>query len=438
MQAQRVLPALAIAALALTALAAPASAAGTTRWVDDDGRAGPAGCAGNGVAKKTIQAAVNAAKAGDTVIVCPGEYTESVTVGAAKDGLSIVGATFWSAKIIQPDDETGSGSYLLGIRPGAKNVLVRGLVFVAKAPQGDPAGQVNSCWLDAAITVQGTDATILSNRINGRGFTSGPCGYETGIRVGAGIGIAGTAPAPSATVSHNAVRDFYGQGITAVGEGVTATIERNSIRYWHLDEPIRQPVAASGRRSSVRWNLGTSPAGPGRSGAGIALGQGAGGTIYGNEVSSGPNAGANLAGASLTPLLGAAITIQRPDPTLISQNTIHRAYAGIALVDARGTKVRANVVTDAFYGILLAGVQNAGIRNNQVGPGFFGITIEQGLQPVGLPESSGNRVISNTSLGNQIVDCNDDTIGSGTAGTANTWSSNTGLTSDPSGLCTIL
>lgn len=437
MRAQRVLPALAIAALALTALAAPASAAATTRWVDDDGRAGPGGCTGNGSAKTTIQAAVNAAKAGDTVIVCPGEYTESVTVGAAKDGLSIVGATFWTARIIQPDDAVGEGSYLLGIKPGANNVLVRGLVFVAKAPGLTPQGQI-SCWLDAAIVAQGKNATILSNRINGRGFTSGPCGYETGIRVGAPIGIAGTAPAPSATISHNAVRDFYGQAISAVGDGVEATIERNSIRYWHLDESIRRPVAASGRRSAVRWNLATGPAGPGRSAFGIALGLGASGTIYGNEVSSGPNAGFGLAGTTLTPLLGQAITTQQPGPLLISQNTVHRAFGGITLTSAVGVKLRANVVTDAYYGIALTDVQGSGIRNNQVGPGVYGITIDAMLQGAGpLSTSQGNRVQYNTSLGNIAIDCLDETSGSGTGGTANTWAFNTGLSSNPADLCTI-
>lgn len=436
MRAHRVLPALAIAALAVTALGGPASAAGTTHWVDDDGRAGPAGCGGNGAAKKTIQAAVNAAHAGDTVVVCPGEYTESVTVGAAKDGLSIVGATYWTAKIIQPDGETGAGSYLLGIQPGARDVLVRGLVFVAKAPSRTPAGQLE-CWLDAAITVQGRDATILSNRINGRGLTAGPCGYETGIRVGGSMNVSGTAPAPSATISHNSVRDFYGQAITAIGGGVAATIERNSVRYWHLGQQGRQPVAAS-RRPSASSRLAAGPAGPGLRAYGIALGLGASGTIYGNEVSSGPDARIGVAGAISTPLLGFGITIQDPGKLLISQNTVRRSYSGISLGGATGPKVRANVVTDSFYGIALQSVQAGGVRNNQVGPGVYGISIDAFLQNAGpLAPSQGNRVISNTALGNVAYDCLDDTVGSGTAGTANTWSLNTGLVSYPSDLCTV-
>ena len=50
--------------LAATAFAAPVSAAGATRWVDDDGRAGPDGCRGSRVAHATIQDGVDAARSG--------------------------------------------------------------------------------------------------------------------------------------------------------------------------------------------------------------------------------------------------------------------------------------------------------------------------------------------------------------------------------------
>src|SRR5215468_10918767 len=37
----------------------------------------------------SIQAAVNAAQAGDTVLVTPGTYTEQVVIGAGKDNLTL-------------------------------------------------------------------------------------------------------------------------------------------------------------------------------------------------------------------------------------------------------------------------------------------------------------------------------------------------------------
>ena len=50
-------------------------------------------------------------------------------------------------------------------------------------------------------------------------------------------------------------------------------------------------------------------------------------------------------------------------------------------------------------------------------------------------DSTGNRFEDNTALNNTEHDCHDDSSGSGTAGTANTWRDNRGETSYPEGLC---
>src|SRR5436190_18870049 len=68
-----------LAFLALPALHAGASV-GTTRVVDDDGMAVPGNCDDSTPTFSTIQAAVDASSAGDTVQVCPGVYHESVLV----------------------------------------------------------------------------------------------------------------------------------------------------------------------------------------------------------------------------------------------------------------------------------------------------------------------------------------------------------------------
>jgi hypothetical protein len=41
----------------------------------------------------------------------------------------------------------------------------------------------------------------------------------------------------------------------------------------------------------------------------------------------------------------------------------------------------------------------------------------------------------NTASGDSVYDCADDTTGSGTRGTGNTWRGNHGATSSPAGLC---
>ncbi|HEV2951307.1 MAG TPA: hypothetical protein VGZ51_04295 [Actinomycetota bacterium] len=49
--------------------------------------------------------------------------------------------------------------------------------------------------------------------------------------------------------------------------------------------------------------------------------------------------------------------------------------------------------------------------------------------------TNGNQIRSNTASGNGNLDCEDDSSGSGTSGTANTWTSNNGVTDDPNGIC---
>ena len=104
-------------AIALATLAAPASATGpTTRWVDDDGHAGPAGCGASAVAATSIQAAVTASHAHDVVVVCPGTYVEQVRIRGSRDGLTLRSATPFAATIPGPahiDRPLGFGYLLL-------------------------------------------------------------------------------------------------------------------------------------------------------------------------------------------------------------------------------------------------------------------------------------------------------------------------------------
>ena len=85
--------ALVLSTVAISLLVAPASAAGKTRWVDDDGKAGASSCSGTKTAYKKIQSAVTASGAGDTVKVCPGTYVGHVTIKGARNGLVLRSVT---------------------------------------------------------------------------------------------------------------------------------------------------------------------------------------------------------------------------------------------------------------------------------------------------------------------------------------------------------
>ncbi|MEM0481641.1 MAG: hypothetical protein QXM16_01980 [Nitrososphaerota archaeon] len=57
--------------------------------VDDDGMASPTDCDSTDTAYTSIQVAIDAASPRDEIIVCPGTYSEQVTIG--KSGLRVTG-----------------------------------------------------------------------------------------------------------------------------------------------------------------------------------------------------------------------------------------------------------------------------------------------------------------------------------------------------------
>jgi parallel beta-helix repeat protein len=96
---------LVVSFLALSSL--PPAKAGNTLVVDEDGYGSASDCDATDVAAySTIQAAIAAATADDTISVCPGTYVESGQIVISQD-LSIAGAGA-STTIIKPAADTGS------------------------------------------------------------------------------------------------------------------------------------------------------------------------------------------------------------------------------------------------------------------------------------------------------------------------------------------
>ncbi len=96
---------LVVSFLALSSL--PPAKAGNTLVVDEDGYGSASDCDATDVAAySTIQAAIAAATAGDTISVCPGAYVESGQIVISHD-LSIAGAGA-STTVIKPAADTGS------------------------------------------------------------------------------------------------------------------------------------------------------------------------------------------------------------------------------------------------------------------------------------------------------------------------------------------
>ena len=62
-----------------------------TRWVSPNASGPAPGISCNNAGYATIQAAINAANAGDTVNVCPGSYIENITINKANLTVSSTG-----------------------------------------------------------------------------------------------------------------------------------------------------------------------------------------------------------------------------------------------------------------------------------------------------------------------------------------------------------
>jgi len=209
------------------------AAAGTIRMVDDDGHASPGHCGASHHASTHIQSAIDAAHPGDTVLVCPGTYVEQVTI-LGTQGLTVRSTSQWGA-VIKP--VPGSDPlYMVGIGD-VHDVTFQGFKLVA--PTAGDCGKVAS-----AILVLGTrDTVIRGNQIRAAGsHTLGACGYEVAVTLGdefltaaaSGVGLASDPGPTRASVVWNTIRDFQVVGVLASGPGTLATINRNSIRFYHL------------------------------------------------------------------------------------------------------------------------------------------------------------------------------------------------------------
>jgi hypothetical protein len=130
---------------------------------------------------------------------------------------------------------------------------------------------------------------------------------------------------------------------------------------------------------------------------------------------------------------------------LIQRNVlVNPEFAGIAVRDSLGpigstanVDVLGNTITGAEgSGIdvsaerfAVVSVRNNTVRNNGVQsfPPTDGILF--------ATNTKGNQIRGNTARGNFPFDCEDMSSGSGTAGTANTWVGNNGVTDSPNGIC---
>jgi len=209
-----------ILAMVLSALliAVPTSASPATLYVDDDGQ-----CGGNAPCYTTIQAAVDAATTGDTIIVMDGIYTENVAVN--KDHLTIKSENGAKKTIVQPQiSEQWSCIFWVG----ADYVSISGFTVQNNTSgSGIQLAEANNCSINGNIVLNNRYGIYLRWYSNNNIVINNTASFNdwytillenssdnivssNNVNLNNGIGIAVSYSSNSNAISNNAVSNNGG------------------------------------------------------------------------------------------------------------------------------------------------------------------------------------------------------------------------------------
>ena len=329
----------------------------------------------------SIQAAVDAAPPGDTVLVCPGAYEEQVVV--TKENLILRAQQRATrdcfAAAAEPLDPTEEALVSGGPAGTAVEIAADGVSVIGFVVYGSEDG------IDSLQSVSGF--RIEQNVVSGN-------------LLGLPLGSSGAEPS---RVLHNCIRD---NGSGPAGGGIVSLVfptgprVLNNARIDH-NEFFRNNFGirlGASRDVTVDHNTSESDATWMRDGGVVDV------SVVHNRISGG-----SLDGIVFIPLGGAGA----PNANVVVSHNEIDGMGRDGLQAAAGSSLIESLIS-----------HNTFTRN-----GRDGIRIETGL-------NGGNLVEHNALAGNGEHDCHDDTVGAGPGGTANTWEKNNGETENRPDLCT--
>lgn len=220
----------------------------------------------------------------------------------------------------------------------------------------------------------GASAKIEKNHITEIRSTSLALrGCQNGV--GIQVGRMAEGQVGTAEIKDNVIDLYQKNGMTIDNTGSYAKVEHNT-------------VADAGATEITAPN-------------GIQVSRGANADVNHNDVSGNVYDLAPAANGTgiLLFLAGSDVTVEH--------NDVFENDDGIALYDTQGAKIKHNTSHDQL-----------------VFDGLFADSL-----------STGNLFEGNVASDNTEHDCHDDSVGTGTAGTANTWKGNKGVTQTPTGIC---
>jgi hypothetical protein len=373
--------------VALLPAGAAASGGGRTLLVDDDRAECPR------AQYTSIQAAVDAAQPGDTIAVCPGTYVEQVTIPAGKDDLRIYSTVRRQAVIKAP---ATSNATFNPTRPdlvrieGAKDTTLARFTITGPFPA---EFFCNPLLVSLVRVLNGGSATLADNRITQARSTAALAGCQNGF--GVQIGRRFESQTGTGVLVANEIDEYNKGGIYVDGPRSRLFASGNVVRGPNLAgvNPVAAPNGVQISRGSDAYFAynrvldNVFPGvfmSPGVPVDGLEPGQASGIIVFNNSGED-----------------GAAGNVR------IEENLVQNNDVNIGLFNRDRALIRRNRALDA--------------------PFFDGLFADS--------ESVQNLFVENTALRNKEHDCHDDSRGSGTAGTANVWKDDTGVTQTPPGIC---
>lgn len=216
---------------------APAQASPTTLVVDDDGTATAMDCNAGSQAFSAIQDAINAAQAGDTILVCPGTYAEALSI--TTNNLTIRGKE--KGVIIKPafNNLIETTSLFSGL-PQKAIILVdkaSGVTLENLTVDGSAAAAGFSGCSPGFMGMfyRGASGTIKNVTVQGVQLPEDflGCQIQLGIFVQSGKEGGLAAPGPhlnaSVVVTGSTVNEYGKNGITCNEAGTSCRIEGNTV-----------------------------------------------------------------------------------------------------------------------------------------------------------------------------------------------------------------